>query len=384
VWNAESEIKTGGGVNYTYDGDGDRVQKSNGKIYWFGAGSQVLDESDAAGNVTDEYVYFGGKRIAHQVVSTNTLTYYVEDMLGSSRALATSTGTLCYDADFYPYGGEHNYINTCAQNYKFTGKERDPETNNDDFDARYYSSAYGRFLSADWSSTPTPVPYANLTNPQTLNLYAMVSDNPESFADLDGHANFTQSNAAIGACTDSGSPACSQQMATQNATAQSAGTAQNQTLSLTVTSGPKSGNGDTIVQSPTILTMSLTSNPPLPPGSYKVAVTVTKDTDDAQDGQAAVKAAQISVRVDNVGTSNAKLGGTETGPPGASKITMQVGFSAKNDDFHYEGPANINVTISRPDGWKAAGSTPVDVQKGNPGSPSVLGVTGGKDQFTVQ
>jgi hypothetical protein len=49
VWNAESEIKTGGGVNYTYDGDGDRVQKSNGKIYWYGAGSQVLDESDAGG-----------------------------------------------------------------------------------------------------------------------------------------------------------------------------------------------------------------------------------------------------------------------------------------------------------------------------------------------
>jgi len=32
------------------------------------------------------------------------------------------------------------------------------------------------------------VPYANLTNPQTLNLYAMVGDDPESFADLDGHA----------------------------------------------------------------------------------------------------------------------------------------------------------------------------------------------------
>jgi RHS repeat-associated protein len=187
IWNAESEIKTGGGVTYTYDGDGDRVQKSNGKIYWYGAGSQILDESDASGNITDEYIYFGGKRIAHHVVSTNTLTYYVEDMLGSSRALATSAGALCYDADFYPYGGEHDYTNTCSQNYKFTGKERDPETNNDDFEARYYSSAYGRFLSADWSSTPSPVPYANLTNPQTLNLYAMVSDNPESFADLDGH-----------------------------------------------------------------------------------------------------------------------------------------------------------------------------------------------------
>jgi hypothetical protein len=34
---------------------------------------------------------------------------------------------------------------------------------------------------------PAPVPYANLANPQTLNLYAMVGDNPETFADLDGH-----------------------------------------------------------------------------------------------------------------------------------------------------------------------------------------------------
>jgi hypothetical protein len=34
---------------------------------------------------------------------------------------------------------------------------------------------------------PAPIPYANLTNPQTLNLYSMVADDPESFADLDGH-----------------------------------------------------------------------------------------------------------------------------------------------------------------------------------------------------
>ena len=93
----------------------------------------------------------------------------------------------CYDADFYPYGAESNVTNTCSQNYKWTGKERDAETGNDNFDARYYSSTYGRFLSADWSAVPAPVPYANLTNPQTLNLYAIVRDNPETYVDLDGH-----------------------------------------------------------------------------------------------------------------------------------------------------------------------------------------------------
>jgi RHS repeat-associated protein len=173
-------------VNYTYDGDGDRVEKSNGTLYWYGAGSQVLLETGLSGSLTSEYVYFGGKRVARRDAS-NDIYYYTEDMLGSSRAITTSTGTVCYNADFYPYGGEQALINTCPQNYKFEGKERDAETTNDDFGARFYSSTYGRFLSADWSAIPEPVPYANLTNPQTLNLYAMVSDNPETFADLDGH-----------------------------------------------------------------------------------------------------------------------------------------------------------------------------------------------------
>ena len=101
--------------------------------------------------------------------------------------MTQNNGTPCYDADFDPFGGEHAYTNTCSQNYKFEGKERDTETGNDDFGARYYSNRFGRWLSADWSAVPVPVPYANLTNPQTLNLYSMVADDPESFADLDGH-----------------------------------------------------------------------------------------------------------------------------------------------------------------------------------------------------
>jgi RHS repeat-associated protein len=168
---------------------GDRVQKSNGKIYWYGAGSQILDESDASGNVTSEYVYVGGIRVARRDVASGNVFFYVADLLGSARGIVQSGQTApCYDADFSPFGGERVVINTCAQNYKFEGKERDAETGNDDFGARYYSSAFGRFLSADWSSVPAAVPYANLTNPQTLNLYAIVSDNPETFADLDGHS----------------------------------------------------------------------------------------------------------------------------------------------------------------------------------------------------
>jgi RHS repeat-associated protein len=188
AWNAESEIKSAAGVNYTYDGEGNRLEKSSGKIYWYGAGTEILDESDLSGNFTNEYVFFGGKRIAMRNVSTGAIYYYAEDMLGSSRTLVQAGQTsVCYDADFYPYGGERDIVTTCSQNYKFEGKERDTETNNDDFGARYYSSRLGRWLSADWSAVPAPIPYANLSNPQTLNLYAMVSDNPETFSDLNGH-----------------------------------------------------------------------------------------------------------------------------------------------------------------------------------------------------
>ena len=188
AYNAESEIKSAAGVTYTYDGDGNRLEKVSQKIYWYGAGTEILDESNSSGTFTNEYVFFGGKRVAMRNVSSGTIYYYEEDMLGTSRTMVQAGQTsVCYDADFYPFGGERDITNTCTQNYKFESKERDTETGNDDFGARYYTSRLGRWLSADWSAVPAPVPYANLTNPQTLNLYAIVSDNPETFADLDGH-----------------------------------------------------------------------------------------------------------------------------------------------------------------------------------------------------
>ena len=70
----------------------------------------------------------------------------------------------------------------------FTGKERDSESGNDYFGARYYASTMGRFLSPDWSAKEEPVPYAKLGDPQSLNLYAYVLNNPLIHVDPDGHA----------------------------------------------------------------------------------------------------------------------------------------------------------------------------------------------------
>ena len=45
----------------------------------------------------------------------------------------------------------------------------------------------GRFMSPDWSAKVEPVPYSKLDDPQTLNLYAYVTNNPLTRRDLDGH-----------------------------------------------------------------------------------------------------------------------------------------------------------------------------------------------------
>jgi RHS repeat-associated protein len=105
--------------------------------------------------------------------------YYFEDALGSSRVITNSAGVLCYDADFYPYGGERWYTSTCPPDFKFTGYERDTETGNDYASARFYSSALGRFMS------PDPIP-GNMSNPQSWNMYSDTRNNPINMTDPDG------------------------------------------------------------------------------------------------------------------------------------------------------------------------------------------------------
>src|SRR6202034_4365156 len=74
-----------------------------------------------------------------------------------------------------------------TRRHNFTGKERDTESGNDYFGARYYASTMGRFMSPDWSAQEEPVPYSKLDDPQTLNLYSYVLNNPLSGVDPDGH-----------------------------------------------------------------------------------------------------------------------------------------------------------------------------------------------------
>lgn len=69
----------------------------------------------------------------------------------------------------------------------YTGKERDAESGLDNFGARFDASTLGRFMTPDWAAKPTAVPYAHYGNPQSLNLYSYVNNNPTTLGDPDGH-----------------------------------------------------------------------------------------------------------------------------------------------------------------------------------------------------
>jgi len=174
-----------------YDGEGRRVARTTGT-------TTTAYVYDAMGRLTAEY---GG-------LATSTGTKYLHaDALGSTRLMTDATGAVWRRMDYWPFGEEiattqTNY-RTAALGYaadgeprqKFTGKERDAETGLDYFGARYFSAAQGRWTSPDWSEKPQPVPYADLKDPQTLNLYAYVRNGPLSRRDFDGHIDCSGKNA---------------------------------------------------------------------------------------------------------------------------------------------------------------------------------------------
>jgi RHS repeat-associated protein len=197
TWNGEGMQKMAGSTTYTYDGDGKRVEKSSGTYYWFSPSGSILAETDTGGGTLNEYIYFSGGRIARRDSSGNAY-YYFSDHLGTTRTIATASGTVCYDADYTPFGYEMAYTTTCTQNYRFTGFERDGETGNDHTLYRQYEQNLGRWMS------PDPVA-GDVTNPQSLNRYAYVVNNPASLTDPSG-AFFYMCNPDQGSCTWWGSP----------------------------------------------------------------------------------------------------------------------------------------------------------------------------------
>ena len=193
-----SATLSGATTTYDYDGEGHRVRKTE-------SGVTTVYEYDAAGRLMAEY---GGP-----MVETSGTEYSIVDGLGSTRLVVGAGGQVQRRFDYVPYGEELQAGTggrTVEMGYwsgdpqptqRFTGKERDAETGLDYFGARYYSAAQGRFTSPDefpggivdpftgqQVSLPGPLPYADISDPQTLNKYAYVRNSPLRYVDPDGHS----------------------------------------------------------------------------------------------------------------------------------------------------------------------------------------------------
>jgi RHS repeat-associated protein len=204
-------------TGYIYDAEGARVAKgtltqftcdttlnpqtgmpNNGfsptSAYVLGPSGEQLTETDGSGNWKHTNVYAAGALIATYDNATNNTVFALNDWLGTKRVemgangCATAYTSLAFGDELTP-GPVPGYTQCAddATEHHFTGKERDTESGNDYFGARYYASSMGRFMSPD-------EPFADFDpdNPQSWNLYGYVRNNPMTNTDPDGNDCVTQ------------------------------------------------------------------------------------------------------------------------------------------------------------------------------------------------
>lgn len=177
--NKQTSFGTGGsltnGGTYFYDGDGHRVKKVIGT-------ELTVFAYDAAGQLVAEF--------ATIAPSSPQLSYLTSDTLGTPRMNTNLLGAVVARHDYFPFGDEIETVGnrSSAVSYnaddvrkKFTGQERDIESDLDYFHARYYRAKLGRVTSPDpmlLSLRPS--------SPQTMNRYAYVLNNPLRYVDPSG------------------------------------------------------------------------------------------------------------------------------------------------------------------------------------------------------
>ena len=184
-------VDTGSTGLYVYDAMNRRVrtQSSAGNYeYLFDFAGRRTSTWIVSNNFANEgRIYWDGKQIAYRAYDGNTYFEH-QDWLGTERLRTTYTGTVAADFVSLPWGDGYSANNVSGQGGQdtldFAGLDRDPEDATSHAQFRNYSSAQGRWLSPD----PYQGSY-NLGNPQSLNRYAYVANNPLPVVDplgLDG------------------------------------------------------------------------------------------------------------------------------------------------------------------------------------------------------
>jgi RHS repeat-associated protein len=173
------------GVNFTYDGNVTRVKRS-----WLGLTTVYIDKLYECTNGTcAKYIFAGDTRVAAKVGTQ--ISFYHPDHQGSTSLLTDIYGNritgIAYDAAgslvneiaYYPFGEARAGIISTSVSHMYTGQELD-NTGLYNYNARLYDPEMGRFMTPD-SIVSDP------SNPQSLNRYSYVLNNPLNLVDPTGN-----------------------------------------------------------------------------------------------------------------------------------------------------------------------------------------------------
>jgi RHS repeat-associated protein len=180
TYDAENRVVSvdGGAATYSYDQRNWRVKKSvgSGLTHYVWEGGQVLAEHNGStGTVIVDYIYAAGRMIAKQ--ESGVRRYFLSDRLSVRMTLDTSGNVVGRQAHL-PFGEDFAESGT-QQKHHLTSYERDAESGMDYAVNRYHNSSVGRFSSVD------PI-VRNIADPQSLNRYSYVQNDPINLVDPDG------------------------------------------------------------------------------------------------------------------------------------------------------------------------------------------------------
>ena len=182
TWDENHQLKsvadTSGTTSFLYDADGNRVKRTTGSESTVYVGG-VYEYATAGANTTEtSYYTLGGRTVA--VRHDSDLYYLAQDHLGStSLTRDESSGSVAVHR-YSPFGDPRGTSAPTQTDHTYTGQIADAATDLMFYNARYYDPAIGRFISPD-----SIVPGA--ANPQNLNRYAYVRNNPTNYVDPGGH-----------------------------------------------------------------------------------------------------------------------------------------------------------------------------------------------------
>ena len=160
---------------YFYDYTGQRVKNVENGVTTYYIG-QHFEANVVAGKADNTSYYLAGNERVAKKDSTGTYFYH-PDHLGGINAVTDINGAVVSKTSYLPFGE----IRQGGQDkYSYTGKEMDKATNLYYFNARYNNPQSRHFTQADTAD-------ADLSDPQDLNRYAYVGNNPLSYVDPDGH-----------------------------------------------------------------------------------------------------------------------------------------------------------------------------------------------------